>query len=83
MRRRTPAACKRIAARRSRARLGRCEATGTNGNTAPPAAPTAKVNVEVFYVHPDHLGTPRVITASTALAATTGTGITSPQTVNK
>jgi RHS repeat-associated protein len=41
------------------------------------------VNVEVFYVHPDHLGTPRVITASTALAATTGTGITSPQTVNK
>ena len=28
--------------------------TGTNGNTAPPAAPTAKVNVEVFYVHPDH-----------------------------
>jgi RHS repeat-associated protein len=57
--------------------------TGTNGNTAPPAAPTAKVNVEVFYVHPDHLGTPRVITASTALAATTGTGITSPQTVNK
>lgn len=57
--------------------------TGTNGNTAPPAAPTARVNVEVFYVHPDHLGTPRVITASTALAATTGTGITSPQTVNK
>ncbi|MEQ1596013.1 MAG: RHS repeat-associated core domain-containing protein [Casimicrobium sp.] len=57
--------------------------TGTNGNTAPPAAPTAKVNVEVFYVHPDHLGTPRVNTASTALAATTGTGITSPQTVNK
>ena len=57
--------------------------TGTNGNTAPPAAPSAKVNVEVFYVHPDHLGTPRVITASTALAATTGTGITSPQTVNK
>jgi RHS repeat-associated protein len=57
--------------------------TGSNGNTAPPAAPTAKVNVEVFYVHPDHLGTPRVITASTALAATTGTGITSPQTVNK
>ncbi len=57
--------------------------TGTNGNTAPPAAPTAKVNVEVFYVHPDHLGTPCVITASTALAATTGTGITSAQTVNK
>ncbi|MEQ1593816.1 MAG: RHS repeat-associated core domain-containing protein [Casimicrobium sp.] len=57
--------------------------TGTNGNIAPPAAPTAKVNVEVFYIHPDHLGTPRVITASTALAATTGTGITSPQTVNK
>ena len=80
MRRRPPAACQRIAASRSRARLGRCEA---NGNTAPPAAPTAKVNVEVFYVHPDHLGTPRVITASTALAATTGTGITSAQTVNK
>lgn len=35
------------------------------------------------FVHPDHLGTPRVITASTALAATTGTDITSPQTVNK
>jgi RHS repeat-associated protein len=37
----------------------------------------------VFYVHPDHLGTPRVITASTALVATTGTGITSAQIVNK
>ncbi len=35
------------------------------------------------FVHPAHLGTPRVITASTALAATTGTGITSAQTVNK
>jgi len=80
VRRRPPAACQRIAASRSRARLGRCEA---NGNTAPPAAPTAKVNVEVFYVHPDHLGTPRVITASTALVATTGTGITSAQIVNK
>jgi RHS repeat-associated protein len=57
--------------------------TGTNGNTAPASIPTSKVNVEVFYVHPDHLGTPRVITASTALAATTGTGITSAQTVNK
>ncbi|MBL8310326.1 MAG: RHS repeat-associated core domain-containing protein [Burkholderiales bacterium] len=35
------------------------------------------------FVHPDHLGTPRVITASTALNATTGTGITSAQAVNK
>jgi len=68
VRRRSPAACQRIAANRSRARLGRCEA---NGNTAPPANPTSKVNVEVFYVQPDHLGTPRVITASTALNATT------------
>ena len=57
--------------------------SGANGNTAPPANPSSKVNVELFYVHPDHMGTPRVITASTALAATTGTGITSAQTVNK
>jgi RHS repeat-associated protein len=57
--------------------------TGSNGNASPPAAPTSKVNVEIFYSHPDHLGTPRVITASTALAATQGTGITSAQTINK
>ena len=57
--------------------------TGGNGNTAPPANPTSKVNVEIFYVHPDHLGTPRVITASAPIAATQGTGITSAQTVNK
>ena len=57
--------------------------TGANGNTAAPANPTSIVNVEVFYVHPDHLGTPRAVTASSALNATTGTGITSPQTVNK
>jgi RHS repeat-associated protein len=57
--------------------------TGANGNTAAPAAPTNIVNVEIFYVHPDHLGTPRVITASAPIAATQGTGITSAQTMNK
>lgn len=39
--------------------------TGANGNTgAQPAAanPTDSVATERFYVHPDHLGTPRVIT---------------------
>jgi RHS repeat-associated protein len=57
--------------------------TGANGNASPPAAPTSKVNVEIFYSHPDHLGTPRVITASAPIAATQGTGITSAQTINK
>ena len=57
--------------------------TGANGNASPPAAPTSRVNVEIFYSHPDHLGTPRVVTASAPIAATTATGITSAQTINK
>ena len=42
--------------------------TGTNTSTNP-------VNVDTFYLHPDHLGTPRVATRSVAVAgATTGPG---------
>jgi RHS repeat-associated protein len=38
-----------------------------------------KVNVEVYYLHPDHLGTPRVMTRSVAQAGAT----TGPNAVNK
>jgi RHS repeat-associated protein len=68
--------------------------SGANGNTAAqpataqPAA-TARPTVELFYVHPDHLGTPRVITAAQALTSTQATtpnspiNITPAQTINK
>ncbi len=38
-----------------------------------------KVNVDVYYLHPDHLGTPRVMTRSVAQAGAT----TGPNAVNK
>ena len=51
---------------------GTANNTGTN-------TPTNPVNVDTFYLHPDHLGTPRVATRSVAVNnATTG-----PNAVNK
>jgi RHS repeat-associated protein len=38
-----------------------------------------KVNVDIYYVHPDHLGTPRVVTRSVAAAGAT----TGPNAINK
>ena len=46
--------------------------TGTNTNTNP-------VNVDTFYLHPDHLGTPRAMTRSQPVAGAT----TGPNAVNK
>ena len=46
--------------------------TGANTNANP-------VNVDVFYLHPDHLGTPRVATRSVAVAGAT----TGPNAINK
>ncbi len=65
--------------------LSRADAASLTGRRmfAEPVRYLTKSLLGSRFVHPDHLGTPRVITASTALAATTGTGITSPQTVNK
>jgi len=49
-------------------------ANNTGSNTAANPA-----NVDIFYVHPDHLGTPRVSTRSVALGGVT----TGPNAVNK
>jgi RHS repeat-associated protein len=38
-----------------------------------------KVNVDIYYVHPDHLGTPRVVTRSVAFGGAT----TGPNAINK
>ena len=53
---------------------GAATANNTGTNTA--ANP---VNVDVYYVHPDHLGTPRVATRSAAVGGAT----TGPNAVNK
>ena len=51
----------------------------TTANNAGSNTPANPVNIDVFYLHPDHLGTPRVATRSVAVAnATTG-----PNAVNK
>jgi RHS repeat-associated protein len=60
-----------------------------NGATAANAGnntTTNRVNVEVFYVHADHLGTPRVVTRSTVATganAPASTNSTSPGSINK
>jgi len=51
-------------------------ATANNAGNNTPANP---VNVDVFYLHPDHLGTPRAMTRSTAVAGAT----TGPNAINK
>jgi hypothetical protein len=48
-------------------------ATATNANNAGNNTITNRVNVEIFYIHPDHLGTPRTITRSTV-----ATGLNAP-----
>jgi RHS repeat-associated protein len=61
-------------------------ATAANANNVGTNTTTNRVNVEVFYIHPDHLGTPRVITRSTiatgANAPSSSTGA-SPGAINK
>jgi RHS repeat-associated protein len=61
-------------------------ATAANANNVGTNTTTNRVNVEVFYVHPDHLGTPRTVTRSTVA---TGANVpssatpTSPGAINK
>lgn len=61
-------------------------ATAANANNVGNNAATNRVNVEVFYVHADHLGTPRAITRSTVATGTNAPSsatATSPGAVNK
>jgi RHS repeat-associated protein len=56
--------------------------TGTGAATANNAGnntTTNKVNVDIYYVHPDHLGTPRVVTRSVAVGGATS----GPNAINK
>jgi RHS repeat-associated protein len=56
--------------------------TGTGATTANNVGNNTtanKVNVDVFYVHADHLGTPRVVTRSVAVGGAT----TGPNAINK
>jgi RHS repeat-associated protein len=61
-------------------------ATAANANNIGTNTTTNRVNVEIFYIHPDHLGTPRVVTRSTiatgANAPSSATS-TSPGAINK
>jgi RHS repeat-associated protein len=61
-------------------------ATAANANNAGNNTTSNRVNVEIFYVHSDHLGTPRVVTRSTiatgANAPSSATS-TSPGSINK
>jgi RHS repeat-associated protein len=59
--------------------LGITGTTSTTANNAGNNTTANKVNVDIYYVHPDHLGTPRVVTRSVAVNnATTG-----PNAINK
>jgi RHS repeat-associated protein len=61
-------------------------ATATNANNIGNNTIANKVNVEIFYIHPDHLGTPRVVTRSTiATGANAPSSATanSPGSINK
>jgi RHS repeat-associated protein len=51
--------------------LGTPGTTATNANNVGTNTTTNKVNVDIYYVHPDHLGTPRVVTRSVAIGAAT------------
>jgi RHS repeat-associated protein len=61
-------------------------ATAANANNVGNNSTTNRVNVEVFYIHADHLGTPRTVTRSTiatgANAPSSATS-TSPGAINK
>jgi RHS repeat-associated protein len=61
-------------------------ATAANANNVGNNTTTNRVNVEIFYVHPDHLGTPRVVTRSTVATganAPSSATPTSPGAINK
>jgi RHS repeat-associated protein len=61
-------------------------ATAANANNVGNNTTTNRVNVEIFYVHPDHLGTPRTVTRSTVATGTNApasTNSTSPGSINK
>jgi RHS repeat-associated protein len=59
--------------------LGITGTASTTANNQGNNTTANKVNVDVYYVHPDHLGTPRVVTRSVAVAGAT----TGPNAVNK
>ncbi len=61
-------------------------ATAANANNVGNNTTTNRVNVEIFYIHSDHLGTPRVVTRSTvATGANAPSSATpsSPGAINK
>jgi RHS repeat-associated protein len=61
-------------------------ATAANANNAGNNTTTNRVNVEIFYVHVDHLGTPRTVTRSTIATganAPSSATPTSPGAINK
>jgi RHS repeat-associated protein len=61
-------------------------ATAANANNVETNTTTNRVNVEVFYVHADHLGTPRTVTRSTIATganAPSSATPTSPGAINK
>ncbi len=61
-------------------------ATAANANNVGNNSTTNRVNVEVFYIHADHLGTPRTVTRSTVATganAPSSTTSTSPGAINK
>jgi RHS repeat-associated protein len=61
-------------------------ATAANANNVGNNSTTNRVNVEVFYIHADHLGTPRTVTRSTVATganAPSSATANSPGAVNK
>jgi RHS repeat-associated protein len=59
--------------------LGTPGTTATQANNVGNNTTANKVNVDIYYVHPDHLGTPRVVTRSAPI----GTATTGPNAINK
>jgi RHS repeat-associated protein len=59
--------------------LGTPGTTATQANNVGNNTTANKVNVDIYYVHPDHLDTPRVVTRSAAIGAAT----TGPNAINK
>jgi RHS repeat-associated protein len=61
-------------------------ATAANANNVGNNSTTNRVNVEIFYIHADHLGTPRTVTRSTVATganAPSSATSTSPGAINK
>jgi RHS repeat-associated protein len=59
--------------------LGIAGTTATQANNVGNNTTANKVNVDIYYLHPDHLGTPRVMTRSFAI----GGAITGSNAINK